>query len=365
MKENGYDPIVKFFISALGLIAIFAVLKELQHIFIPFLLAYFLFFVFQPFNKFCERKKIAQFITIIIDLLIVIVVIWGLSRIILASFNQFERALPAYETKLNNMIINTAHTLGISDPIITNFNLLEYLNQTLDFGGLAGGFFSSTLTFFSTIFFVLFFFIFISGGHHKIVAAIKSRYMNNPQDQNSAENLNDAKSGEREEQRGVVIDRAISTIPQKIQRYVVTKFIISLITSCAVGIVLWIFGVDFLIVWIVLTFLLNFIPNIGSVIAVILPALVALVEFESFGYALFLVIILSVVQNLMGNVLEPKIIGDKLGLNPLVILLSLLLWGYVWGIVGMFLSVPLTAVIKIIVTESDSPNLKFINNLMG
>ena len=139
----------------------------------------------------------------------------------------------------------------------------------------------------------------------------------------------------------------------------------SLLTALTVGIVLWIFDIDFLVVWVVLTFLLNFIPNIGSVLAVIFPTLIALVQYESFGYAILVAGIVTGVQNIYGNLIEPKIMGDKLGLNPLVILLSLLLWGYIWGLVGMFLSVPITAVIKILVSDSKSPNLKFVNNLMG
>jgi AI-2 transport protein TqsA len=75
--------------------------------------------------------------------------------------------------------------------------------------------------------------------------------------------------------------------------------------------------------------------------------------------------ILIVVQNIVGNIIEPKIFGDTLGLNPLVILISLLVWGYIWGIVGMFLAVPLTAIIKIILSGAKTRNLKFINDLMG
>ena len=91
----------------------------------------------------------------------------------------------------------------------------------------------------------------------------------------------------------------------------------------------------------------------------------ALVQFESVPYALIIAAIIVVLQNIIGNLIEPKIFGDKLGLNPLVILLSLLLWGYVWGIVGILLSVPLTAIIKIIISRSDSPNLKLLNDLMS
>ena len=169
MQRISMDPAVKFFISVIGLIAIFLVLKELQHIFIPFILAYFLFFIFQPFNQFLTRKRFPYGLAIIADLIIGILFIWGLSRIIIASFNKFSVAIPTYESKLNQIITSTASGLGISDPVIAEFNLLSYLNETLDIGGLAGGFFTSTLSFVSTAFFMLFFFIFISGGHNKII----------------------------------------------------------------------------------------------------------------------------------------------------------------------------------------------------
>ena len=90
-----------------------------------------------------------------------------------------------------------------------------------------------------------------------------------------------------------------------------------------------------------------------------------LIQYESVGYTFVVGGILTIVQNLIGNIIEPKIMGDKLGLNPLIILLSLLVWGYVWGIAGMFLSVPLTAVVKIIISNSTSHNLQFLSDLMG
>jgi AI-2 transport protein TqsA len=349
MQRLTMDPAVKFFISAIGLIAIFTVLKELQHIFIPFILAYFLFFIFQPLNSFITSKKIPYGIAVIADLIIGILFIWGLSRVIIASFNRFSQAIPTYEAKLNQIVISTAHSFGISDPVIAEFNLLSYLNETLDIGGLAGGFFSSTLSFVSTIFFVLFFFIFISGGHNKIIEAFKTRFSDES----------------REEKNSGSFDRTIQNIPQKIQNYIVAKTLISLLTALSVGVILWLFDIDFLVVWVVLTFLLNFIPNIGSVLAVIFPTLIALVQYESFGYAILVGGICTGIQNIYGSLIEPKIMGDKLGLNPLVILLSLLLWGYIWGLVGMFLSVPITAVIKILVSDSRSENLRFVNKLMG
>ena len=162
-----------------------------------------------------------------------------------------------------------------------------------------------------------------------------------------------------------IIEKTFRDITHQVQKYISTKFFISLLSGTAAGFILWMFDVKFFIVWAVLTALLNFIPNIGSTIAVILPAIMTLVQFESFGYALLVSAIIIVVQNIIGNFLEPKIFGDSLGINPLVILLSLLLWGYIWGIVGMFIAVPITAVIKIILSQSSSKNVSFIDNLMG
>ena len=165
-------------------------------------------------------------------------------------------------------------------------------------------------------------------------------------------------------QREIKLRRTFKDITEQIQRYVVTKFLISLTMGLLFGIILWLFGVEFFIIWALFAVLLNFIPNIGSVIAVIFPSIMALIQYQSFGYAIIIAGILIVFQNIVGNLIEPKIFGNRLGLNPLVILISLLLWGYIWGIVGMFLSVPLTAVIKIVISNSHNKNMRFITNLM-
>jgi predicted PurR-regulated permease PerM len=277
------------------------------------------------------------------------VVIFWISNLIIIQFSKFDEALPSYILKLNNIISSTASAFGITDEMFTNFDLVERLKE-LNYAGIAESFFSSTLTIFSSTFFVLFFFIFVNSGYKKIYQAIKERY--HGEDHSSEE----TKSG--------VVESTFKNISSQIQNYLGTKVLVSLLTALLVGIVLWIFGIDFVLVWIVITFLLNFIPNIGSVIAVLLPTLMTLVQYESFGYMIVVAVIIAVIQNLIGNILEPKIMGDRLGLNPLVILLSLLLWGYIWGIAGMFLSVPLAGVVKIILSQSDSKNLKFLSSLM-
>jgi predicted PurR-regulated permease PerM len=225
---------------------------------------------------------------------------------------------------------------------------------------------------------VLFFFIFINTGHDKIFAAIRWRYVEKEVRLTLKKNKKETKSISADSfdhidtdvetmtiQREIKLQKTIKDITEQVQRYVVTKLLISLSVGVIVGFILWLFKIEFFIIWAFLAVLLNFIPNVGSVIAVILPALMALVQYQSFGYALLLAAVIIVVQNIIGNIIEPKIFGDRLGLNPLVILLSLLIWGYIWGIVGMFLAVPLTAIGKIIMSNATSKNMRFITNLMG
>lgn len=378
MKRTLGDPVIKFFISVVGIVLISIVLKELQHIFIPFVVAYFLYFIFEPLNKFLAKWKFPSTLSMVIDIFIVITIVWGLSRILIDAFGKFGQELPQYEIKLNNIISTTAASFGITDSMLTNFNLSEIL-QTLDYGGLASGFFSSTISIFSSVFFVLFFFIFISSGHNKIYDVIKTRYvakntkasLKKMKKKNIQLGTEDRAEISRDniekiqQERTVKIEKTFKDIIEQVQRYIATKFLISLTTGVLVGFTLWLFDVRFFVLWGFLTLILNFIPNIGSVLAVILPTLMVLVQFESFGYALLVASIIAVIQNVIGNIIEPKIFGDRLGLNPIVILMSLLIWGYIWGVIGMILSVPLTAIIKLVISNSNSKNLKFMSELMS
>ncbi len=380
MKKIFGDPVVRFFVSVLGLFVICFVLMELQHIFIPLVIAYILFFFFEPLNQFLKSKKIPLLFIIFIDLFLTSSILYGISRGLIDRFIQFSAQLPLYESKLNHIISETALSLGIKDRLLTHFSVTRLL-KSINFNLITSGVLSSTLSVVVSILLVLFFFIFISSGHHKIVEAIRMRYVEKgiksslkkmKKEKSSSDDENNAGQKTEEEtaetltfQREIKLQRTFKDITEQIQRYIVTKFLISLSMGVLFGLILWLFGVQFFIIWASLALLLNFIPNVGSVIAVILPSLMALIQYQSFGYASIVAGVLIILQNIIGNLIEPKIFGDQLGLNPLVILISLLLWGYLWGIVGMFLSVPLTAVIKIILSNSNSKNMHFITNLMS
>jgi predicted PurR-regulated permease PerM len=146
--------------------------------------------------------------------------------------------------------------------------------------------------------------------------------------------------------------KLIEKINIDIKTYINIKTLTSLITALLSFIVMKIAGVHFAEFWALLIFLLNFIPTIGSIMAVIPPSLLSLIQFDnSYTTAILVIIFLISIQFLIGNIIEPKFLGESLNLSPLVIILSLGLWGNIWGIVGMFLCVPLTVIASIILAK--------------
>jgi AI-2 transport protein TqsA len=137
-------------------------------------------------------------------------------------------------------------------------------------------------------------------------------------------------------------------IHSKIRRYVVAKVAISATTGILVGSVLSLFGLDLALVFGVMAFLLNFIPTIGSVIATLLPLPIALMQFTNPWTIVAVIGLPGAVQMVIGNGIEPLVMGERLDLHPVTVILSLIFWGLLWGIIGMFLAVPITAVIRIV-----------------
>lgn len=148
----------------------------------------------------------------------------------------------------------------------------------------------------------------------------------------------------------------------KVQRYIGLKTLMSMGTGVLAGLLCWACGVDFPVVWGFLAFILNFIPNLGSFIAAIPPALLALVA-GNWGALGVLVGGYVAINVVVGSVIEPRIMGRRLGLSPLVVFLSLIFWGWMWGPLGMLISVPLTVVVKLILEQN--PQTRWVGILLG
>lgn len=143
----------------------------------------------------------------------------------------------------------------------------------------------------------------------------------------------------------------LTRISKATNEYFRIKALASLMTSILCLIILLIFGVDFAFFWALLVFIFNFIPTIGSIIAVAFPAALALVQFASLGRFAIILVLLILAQVLIGNVVEPRIAGQRLDISPLIILIGLVIAGAIWGVIGMIISVPVIIILKIIVSE--------------
>lgn len=338
-QSNSYQMIPIF----LGIIVVFMVgvlLYQLGSILLPVVIAVFVSYVFKPLVLYLDKLKVPRAISIIVVLGIVAGGIYGLYSIIKASGASFVEAAPKYEQRFNTLLADlktTASGYGIDlNNAVQNGFDFSTINSVLTNG------LNSLLSLMSDFFLILLFTLFILAGTGTVAVKIRRAF-----------------SPERAEQIGDVIHR----IDEKVRKYLLTKTLINVLMGLVTAGTLYLFGVDFALLWGFFAFLLNFIPNIGSVVANILPALITLLQFGSPGTALLVLVLLIVEQNLIGNVLEPRIMASGLNLSPLVVLMSLVFWGWLWGIPGMILAAPLTAIIRIICEQI--PQLHTIAVLMG
>jgi predicted PurR-regulated permease PerM len=147
------------------------------------------------------------------------------------------------------------------------------------------------------------------------------------------------------------IRQVIEAINRRIGSYLALKTLLSILLGAVSWVVMALFGLEFALLWAVLIAFLNFVPYIGSVLGVVLPVLMTIVQFEDLGTIVTMLLALSAVQFVIGNFLDPYVMGNSLNLSPFAILISLAVWSELWGIPGAFLAVPITAIVTIVFSE--------------
>ena len=165
----------------------------------------------------------------------------------------------------------------------------------------------------------------------------------------------------RRRQTATILE-TVSSIAYKVRRFVLMRTVVSLVNGVVSGLWLWLMGIDFALFWGVVIFLFNYVPNIGSIIATIPPTLLAFVQL-GFGWAVVVVAGLTAIDQVIGNYLDPRLMGRTLNVSSLVVLLSVIFWGWIWGVAGALLAVPLT--VTIILNCAQVPALQPIAVLLG
>jgi predicted PurR-regulated permease PerM len=332
----------------LGIIAIAIsgfILLELKSVLLPFVIAVLLSIIFSPIVTTLKKRNIPTALSLIIVLLTFALVIFLVALLIYSSTESFVNEIPKYEQRLAG-IIDTINQSVNRIAVNLNIDLQQvHWSQAFQLSSLASALTSgvgSFLNFLTNLFLMLLFMLFILAGSGDMGNKIRHAFP---------------------DRRAVQLAGMIANIETRVRQYLFAKTLISAATAIASFLVLLITGVDFPLVWAFLTFLLHFIPNIGSIIAILLPCALAFLQFDSAGPVLVTLIFLAIVHMTMGNVVEPKVMAFQLDLSPLMVLVSLIFWGWLWGAWGMILAVPIMATIKIVFENMES--LRPVAVLMG
>ena len=319
----------KFFNLAVSLILVFIlgiVFKAARSVIFPFILAIFISYVISPVLVFLTRLKIPKAAAMALILLGALVFLYLAGALVYASGKTLAAELPRYEQRMTELAGFLGKGLG---GIPLKLRLAAYLDK-VNLKDMASFVMASLGPFAGLISKLLILFVFLA-----FILAGRGR---------ATTKVVKALSADRSAQ----VLAALEKINVQVRKYLVLKTLTSLLNGVEVWLVLTALGVDFALIFGFLAFLLNYIPNIGSPIATVLRVGFAFFQFGTIWVPLWVLIITVAADMVIGDWIEPRVLGKGLGLSPLVVLFSLVFWGWLWGIPGMIMAVPLMAVIKIV-----------------
>ena len=327
----------------IALPVLFFVLKTLSFIFIPLVFSLFIAILLWPLIRWLQKKKIPKFINISIIVVLMLFFIVSMSVLINLSTKEilasntgfFEKA----DAKISNFVLVIEDYFQIErDNSVSAF---RFYSEKINYNSLASSLASSLKNMLTMFLMTMFFAVLLlseSLNLHNVLQqfVIKERFAS---------------------------IRVIARVEKDIITFIKVKFILSFFTGLGFTLACLLFDVSFPIFWGLVAFSLNFIQMIGSVVAVILMSIFALIEIDHPGTLLFFILVVTMVEVIIGGLLEPIFMGKSFAINVITILVMLMFWGFLWGIPGMILSIPITAFLKIIFDQF--PKTKLLSSLMA
>ena len=315
---------MKMLLGLMGLLSaviVCFVLNVASNMFIPLVIAWFILQILRPVVQAGKTLRLTPWLNVI--LVFAVLSIAGLIgfKFVAAQVVEFANVYAAYSDKLIEWFVKLLDVLSIPPEAVKNFDWFSILRSNVT--NISSLIIALSSKFVLTFVFLMFMMLEAPYLDDKIESAF-------------------GRNAKR-------VQKILSTISEQVSQYLGTLALISLATGVCVWLVLMLLEVRLAAGWGVLTFLLNFIPTVGSIIATIPPVVMAIIQFSPGLFKPFIVLVsLTSIQLAIGNVITPKVMGDRLGVSPVAILLSLLLWGMIWGIPGALLSTPIISIIKIV-----------------
>lgn len=337
--DSSFSSASRVLIVAAAVIIVIAGMKQSAPLIVPFLLSVFIAIISFPLMCKLQQAGLPKGVSLLLVILLVIAIAIAITMLVGSSLSDFSSMVPLYQQKISVQWGDLLQWL--SDH---GFSVTDSIQQVIDPAAAVGllsailkGFGNVLTDSFLIILTVIFLLIEAAGLTQKFLLL------------NSASAKGSAQAFPQ-----VFVD--------KVRNYMSMKTIFSMLTGVMIGCALWFIGVDYPVLWGVLAFMLNFVPNIGSIIAAVPAVMLTIVQLGLVPAAMVAAVYV-VVNIVIGSIVEPKYMGKGLGLSTLVVFVSLVFWGWVLGPVGMLLSVPLTITVKLALDSKTET--QWLGHLLG
>lgn len=325
--SSGLTPLIRLLIISASTVVVIGGLKLASSVLTSIFLALLIAISVIPLINWLKRHKLPGWLAMIVIVLAVFIFVTFIIGVVVVSAGQLDGNLPVYQSRgaeIKDDIAQRLDSFGIDAGEVLNLDIFEP-NRLIDAtASIAVGVASAMSDWLFVLVVAVFIMIEAAGYPAKLLDAVRA---------------------------GSPLPERLISLNRDIRSYVLITAWLGLLVAILNTVLLFVLGVDYPILWGVLAFLFSFVPVVGFIIAMIPPVVLALLE-SGWTEAFIVLAGYLIINNLVDNVLKPKIIGQGLNLSPLVIIISLLFWGWVFGAVGAILAVPLTMTIKKIVLES-------------
>lgn len=320
-----------FFIITISIVFI---LIQGKNILIPFVFSLIIWFIVRNIRVQLNKigfinKYFPHWLKNLVPSILLIALFIFISRLLMNNINNLTKSYALYEGNVQILInqVNDLFQINLLDYFKSNSNDFNFIN-------IIQRIIESLTGLLSNVFIIIIYVIFILLEETHFITKVKTVI-----------------PGESQFRQ---LSTVIGKIDTSVSKYIGLKTFVSFLTGSASYLALYFIGVDAPLFWAFLIFLLNFIPTIGSLIATLFPVIFCLIQFGDFSIGLLVLSIVGGIQVIVGNILEPKLAGNTLNISPFVAIFALSFWGAIWGITGMFLSVPITVIMVIIFSHFPS-----------